>query len=160
MEVFEIHGPCKIYWNEEGSDLFPAMNLGKIMSCTRFQEIARFLQLSFDQNHDQQILKVMEAVNCQFQACLTPGSYVTLDESMTKSFHRNLKGKIKIIQKPRPGGNKIKNLMNRATNIALNMELFEGKDNGPCGACQAIWSNSNSDPAHLTISQYGKKSYC
>ena len=45
MEVFEILGPHTMYWNEEGSDLFPAMNFGKIMSCTRFKEIARFLQL-------------------------------------------------------------------------------------------------------------------
>ena len=102
MEVFEIRGPCKMYWNEEGSDLFPAMNIRKIMSCTRFEEIARFLQLSFDQDPDQQILKFLEAVNTQFQTCLTPGSYLTLDKSMIKSFHCSLKGKIKIIQKPRP----------------------------------------------------------
>ena len=48
VEVFKIHGLCKMYWNEEGSNLFPAINFGKIMSRTRSQEIARFLQLSFD----------------------------------------------------------------------------------------------------------------
>ena len=53
MDVFEIYGSCKMYWNEDGSDLFPAVNFGKIMSRTRFEEIARFLQLSFDQDHDQ-----------------------------------------------------------------------------------------------------------
>ena len=71
MKVFEIHGPCKMYWNEEGSDLFLAMNLGKIMSLTQFKEIARFLQLSFDQNHDQQILKFLEAVNNTWLICYT-----------------------------------------------------------------------------------------
>ena len=69
----------------------------------------------------------MKAVNSQFQTCLTPGSYLTLDESMIKPFHRNLKGKIKIIWKTRPIGNKIKNLSDAATNIVLNMELYEGK---------------------------------
>ena len=47
---------------------------------------------------------------------------------MIKSFHHNLKGKIKIIWKPRPIGNKIKNLSDAATNIVLSMELYEVKD--------------------------------
>ena len=93
MEVFEIHGLHNMYWNEEGSNLFLAMNLRKIMSCTRLREIATFLQPSFDQDHNQ------------------PGSDDTLDKinhkinhfdkigSMIKSFHRNLTGKIKIIWK-------------------------------------------------------------
>ena len=71
MEVFEIHGPHNMYWREERSNLFPPMNFGKIMSRNRFEEIARFLQLLFNQDHDQQILKFLEAVNSQFQACLT-----------------------------------------------------------------------------------------
>ena len=36
MEVLKINGPHKMYWNEEGNDLFPAMNFGKIMTHTRF----------------------------------------------------------------------------------------------------------------------------
>ena len=64
----------------------------------------------------------------QFQSSLAPGSYITLDESMIKSYHQNLKGKIKIICKPRPIGNKIKNLSDAASNIVLNMGLYEGKD--------------------------------
>ena len=50
--VFEIYGPHKMYWNEEGSNLFPSMNFEIIMSHTRLEEIARFLLLSFDQYHD------------------------------------------------------------------------------------------------------------
>ena len=46
---------------------------------------------------------------------------------MIKSFHRNLKGKIKIIRKPRPIGNEIKNLSDVMSNIVLNLELYEGK---------------------------------
>ena len=47
---------------------------------------------------------------------------------MIKSFHRNLKGKIKLIRKPRPIGNEIKNLSDAASNIVLKLELYEGKD--------------------------------
>ena len=93
----------------------------------------------------------------QFQACLTPSSYVTLGGSIIKPFHCNLKGKVKIIQKLRPVGNEIKNLSDTATNI-LNMELYEGKD--LTAHIEHVNSNSNSDPAHQTISQHWKKSYC
>ena len=59
---------------------------------------------------------------------MSPGDTCTLDESMIKSFHRDLKGKIKIIRKPRPIGNEIKNLADAKTNIVLHMELYEGKE--------------------------------
>ena len=53
------------------------------------------MQLSFDKEDDKQILTFLEAVNNQMQSSLAPGSYITFDESMIKSYHRNLKGKIK-----------------------------------------------------------------
>lgn len=58
---------------------------------------------------------------------LIPGSFITLNESMIKSFHRNLKVKIKIIRKPRPIGNEIKNLAAGPSEIVLNLQLYEGK---------------------------------
>ena len=74
------------------------------------------------------MLKLLEAVKSQFQTCLTPCSYLTLDKFMIKSFHRNLKRKIKIIWEPRPIGKKIKNLSEAAINIALNMKLDDIKE--------------------------------
>ena len=59
---------------------------------------------------DQQVLDFLDAVNTQFKQAVTPGSFITLDESTIKSFHHDLKGKIKIICKPRPIGNEIKNM--------------------------------------------------
>ena len=97
------------------------MNYGKIMSRTRFEELAKYMQLSFDKEDDKQILAFLEAVNNQFQSSLAPVSYITLDESMIKSYHRNLKGKIKIICKPRPVGNEIKNLSDPASNTVLKL---------------------------------------
>ena len=128
MEISEIHGPRRLYQNEEENLLFPDMNYGKIMSRTRFEELAKYMQLSFDKEDDKQILAFLEAVNNQFQSSLAPVSYITLDESMIKSYHRNLKGKIKIICKPRPVGNEIKNLSDPASNIVLKLQLYEGKD--------------------------------
>ena len=93
MEIFEIHGPRRLYWNEEESLLFPGMNHGKIMSRTRLEELAKYVQLSFDKEDDKQTLAFLEAVNNQFQSSLAPGSYITLDESMIRSYHQNLKGK-------------------------------------------------------------------
>ena len=77
------------------------------MSHNQFEDIIRHLQLSNDSDPDQQIIEFLHAVNTRFRNALHPGSYLTLDESMIKLYHRNLKGKIKIIRKPRTIGNKI-----------------------------------------------------
>ena len=47
---------------------------------------------------------------------------------MIKSFHHDLKGKIKIIRKPRSVGNKIKNMSDALSHIVMNLELYEGKE--------------------------------
>ena len=47
---------------------------------------------------------------------------------MTSSFHRNRKGKIKIIRKPCPVGNEKKNIADGTSHIVLNLGLYEGKD--------------------------------
>ena len=59
---------------------------------------------------------------------MVPGSYITLDKCMIKSFHRNLPGKIKTTQKPTPVGNEIKNLADAVSQIVLNPQLYEGKE--------------------------------
>ena len=73
-------------------------------------------------------------INETFQNAITPGTYLTLNESMIKSYHWNLKGKIKIIRKACPIWNEIKNMADAATKIdaaikiAMNMEIYRGKD--------------------------------
>ena len=47
---------------------------------------------------------------------------------MMKSFHHDLKDKIKIICKPRPIGNKIKNMSDGISKIVLHLEFYEGRD--------------------------------
>ena len=46
---------------------------------------------------------------------------------MIKSFHHDLKGKIKIKRKPRPIGNEIKDLSDARSNIVIRMEMYEGR---------------------------------
>ena len=53
---------------------------------------------------------------------------ISKHESMIKSDHWNLKGKIKIIKKPRTTGNKIKNISKPTSKIAIDLELNWGKD--------------------------------
>ena len=74
------------------------MKFGEVMSIKRFENILKYLQLSEDENEEQQVLEFVAAVKDQFQKPLAPESYIALDESMIKSFHRNLHDKIKIIQ--------------------------------------------------------------
>ena len=127
MEVYEIHGPRRLYWSSNINELFPGMNFEKVMACKRFERITAFLQLSGAIDADQQVLDFVAAVNDNFQKSVSPGSFLTLDESMVKSFHHNLKGKIKIIHKPRPTHSEIKNMADGLSNIVLNMELYEAK---------------------------------
>ena len=87
-----------------------------------------YLRLSNADDEDQQVLDFLTNINQNFQNCVIPGSYLTPDKSMLKSFHQNLKGKIKIIRKPHPVGNEIKNMADGASQIVLNLEFYEGKD--------------------------------
>ena len=47
---------------------------------------------------------------------------------MVKSFHCDLKGKIKIIRKPRPIGNEMKNMSNVISKLVLHLELYKGRE--------------------------------
>ena len=92
--LYDIHGPRHLYLaNENG--MFPNMNYGKIMSRNRFEDIMKYLQLSLNKDSDQQITDFLHAVNTRFRNAIHPGTYLTLDESVIKSYHRNLKGKLK-----------------------------------------------------------------
>ena len=97
-------------------------------SIKRFEIILKYPQLSENENQEQHVLEFVAAVNDQFQKALAPGSYITLNESMIRSFHRNLHGKVKIIWKPRPVGNEIKNFADAASQVVLNLKLCEGKE--------------------------------
>ena len=59
---------------------------------------------------------------------MQPGHFLCLDESMVKSFHKNLKGKMKIIRKLHPIGNEFKTLFDARSKIILYMELYECKE--------------------------------
>ena len=108
MEIYDIHGPGCLHWSESEHTLFSSMKFGEIMSIKKFGNILKYLKLSENEDKEQQLLEFAAAVNDQFQKALAPGSWITLDESIIESFHRNLRDKIKIIQKLKPVGNKVK----------------------------------------------------
>ena len=114
-----------LYWTELKSDIFPSMKYGKYMSRDRYKEIVRYLQFSTNPEKLQQIPEFLTAVNLNLKEAVTAGDVITLDESMIKSFHKNLQGKIKIKQKPRPVGNEIKDLSDGRSNKALHARLAE-----------------------------------
>ena len=120
IDIHEIHDPRRLYWSNEQSRTFPSMNFGEIVIAN--------LQLSLLESPDQQVLDFLDAVNTQFKQAVTSGSFITLDKSMIKSFHHDLKGKIKIICKPRPIGNEMKNMSDVISKIVLHLELYEGRD--------------------------------
>ena len=110
MHVYEIHGPCHLCWSNNDNQLLPSKNFGKIIARCRFEEIPHCLHFSDAENEDQQILDFVAEVNLNFQKFVAPGSFLTVDESMIKSFHHDLKGKIKIIRKQRPARKETKNI--------------------------------------------------
>ena len=73
------------------------MDFGNALTNQKFETILKYLQLYDLDDEDQQILDFLAVINETFQNAITPGTYLTLDESMIKYYHRNLKGKIKII---------------------------------------------------------------
>ena len=76
----------------------------------RFDEINRYLQLSDTNDPDVKVMDFLHQVNLCLQEAIMPGDVVTIDKSMIKSYHKNLKGKIKIIRKLRPVSNEIKDV--------------------------------------------------
>ena len=118
----------RMYWDTQDNGIFQTFNYGKYMSRARFEEILSNLTFSPKEDKDDQILDYLDAVNKCFQAALRAGDSLCLDESMVKAFHRNLKGKMKIIRKPRPIGNEFKTLCDARSKIVLYAELYEGKE--------------------------------
>ena len=76
--------------------------------------------------HTSPILDLLDAVKSQFTAVLTPAYFVTLDESMIKFFHHDLKGEVQIILNPRPIGCGIKNMSEGVLKKVLYLELYMG----------------------------------
>ena len=127
MEVYVLP-ERHMYWFEKSFGVFPGLNFGKHMAKSRFEDIMRYLQLSSNPDPDDQIIDFVEAVNNRLQESFMAGDTVCLDESMIKAYHRNLKGKVKIIRKPRPIGNELKNMADGRSKVVLKLEVMQGKE--------------------------------
>ena len=127
MEVVKLP-ERRMYWMTEPDGFFPAMNFGKVMSLHRFEGFLNIWQFSPSPDSDQQVLDLISAVNKHLKEAVKAGEYLCIDESMIKSFHRDLHGKMKILRKPRPVGNELKTVSDASTHIVLHMELHEPKE--------------------------------
>lgn len=118
----------RMYWQAEDNGIFKGLNYGAIVARSRFEAVLRFIQFSSKRDNDEQILDLIDAVNKSFKESITAGYVLVEDESMVKSYHKNLKGKQKIKRKPRPIGNEFKNIADGQSQIVLHIELYEGKE--------------------------------
>lgn len=87
IKVYEIRESNTLYWSNNDNDLRPGMNFEEIITRCRFEEILNCFQFSNAENEDQQILDFLSKVNLVFQKSVVPGSFLTLDKNMIKSFH-------------------------------------------------------------------------
>ena len=65
--------------------LFPSMKFGEATSIKRFENILKYLQLSENENEEQQVFEFVAAVNDRIQKALAPDSYIILDEQGSTS---------------------------------------------------------------------------
>ena len=107
MEVTKLP-ERRMYWHTEPDGFFPALNFGKVMPVNRFELFVNVWQLSQSPDMDQQVLDFIDAVNEHLKQAMRAGEVLYIDESMVKAYHRGLNGMMKIIRKPRPIGNEIK----------------------------------------------------
>ena len=87
----------RMYWEYDQNGIFPGMIYDKYITRTRYEEVLRYLQLFGSDDEDEQVLSYLNAVNSQFAKAFDPGDTISLGESLVKSFHHDLKGKMKII---------------------------------------------------------------
>ena len=127
----------KDYWETTAIGPYIAQNMGRFMTRERFVSLLSVMTVFLDpesikkkdlQAYWTKMNSLVEALTSQFQKALLPGTNLTLDESMIKSYHRNLPGKIKIKRKPTPVGNEILDLCDSDTLIVLTMEFNQGKE--------------------------------
>ena len=117
-----------MYWRTKPDSLFPALDFRKIINLRHFEDFLNVWQLSDSDEMDQQVLDFIEAVNAKLKRAIRAGDVLCVDELMIKAYRRGLHGKMKIIRKPRPIGNKFKTVRDAATHIVLHMELHEPKE--------------------------------
>ena len=95
MEIYKLP-ERRMYWCTEDKGIFKGLNYGSIITLDRFEAISSYLQFSYDPDADQQIISYLQAKNVHLKTTMSAGDYICIDESMVKSYHRDLKGKMKI----------------------------------------------------------------
>ena len=77
----------------------------KLMSRRKMRKSCSICNL---RKKDNDVIEFLDAVNNHLKVAMETGDLLCLVESMVKAFHKNLKGKMKIIKKLHPIGNEFK----------------------------------------------------
>ena len=128
MTSYQIRGNRDRYWNKVPSKVFPAMDFGRFMTRNRFSAIVQMFDLNEIHDPIDSIVQLIDETNKKLQEAIVAGDILCVDESMLKAYHRKLPAKVKIIRKPRPIGNEIRDISDARSKIVIGMELNEGKD--------------------------------
>ena len=86
------------------------------------------LTFSSANNKGNQIIEFLYAIITYLHGAMRPGHFLFLDEFIVKSFHKNLKWKMKIIKELHPIGNEFKTLFDARSKIVLYMEWYQAKE--------------------------------
>ena len=127
MEVVRLP-ERRMYWRTDDAGFFPGLNFGRSIPLHRFETFLNLWEFSHAKESDKQVLEFIDHVNEHLKGVMRAGSVLCIDESMLKSFHRGLNGKMKIKRKPRPIGNEFKSVSDAATHVVLHLELHESKE--------------------------------
>ena len=107
MEVHEIHGPRRLYWWSEHNNISQHEFWWNHLMQTVWKHRCK-LQLSLTKSPEQHVLDFLDAIKTQFKQAVTPGSFITIDESMI--------------------GNEMKNISDGISKIVLHLEFYQMRD--------------------------------
>ncbi|GMH34641.1 hypothetical protein BSKO_02502 [Bryopsis sp. KO-2023] len=130
MALYPMHSKHK-YWQNTSEKGPVVCNLQEWMSRNEFYKLNSCLSLLSGGKKDDPLDDVRpfwDALNEALQHGITPGTYITADESMVRWTGRSMPGMMYIPRKPRPLGLELKVLCCSISKCVLRLEVQEGKE--------------------------------
>ena len=126
----------RMYWSvKNGLYAAPAFGSRFGMSRKKFEKIMVALSFGSGQSEDKwrDVRPLVNLLTTKWTSVIQPGNKLTIDESMFAwygkgDYQGGMPAIMKIKRKPKGVGCEIKNIADSTTNIMLNFEINEGKD--------------------------------
>lgn len=122
------HSDRKAYWRQGSSHFMMSINFSRYMSFKRFNDIMRMHCFEVHSAEKQQldplyqIRSTIDAFNSHMAACLEPGKYLVIDESMNQWLGVGMPNLKKVPRKPHPIGQEFKTLADHHTFCIVRMD--------------------------------------